>query len=89
MSHTCKGWMKISGLLEMELQAAINPLIWVLRENPMEKQNQLLNTNPALQPDTHHVLLNYDISWMSSISSLIIEISSSSTYAGRERERER
>lgn len=47
---------------------------------------QLLNTNPALQPDTHHVLLNYDISWMSSISSLIIEISSSSTYAGRERE---
>lgn len=22
-------------------------------ENPMEKQNQLLNTNPALQPDTH------------------------------------
>lgn len=90
MSHTCKGWMKISGLLELELQAAISLLIWVLRENPMEKQNQLLNTNPALQPDTHHVLLNYDISWMSSISSLIIEISSSSTYAGeRERDKKR
>lgn len=39
MSHTCKGWMKISGLLELELEAAISRLIWVLRENPMEKQN--------------------------------------------------
>lgn len=66
--------MKVSGLLELE------------RESYGEAEPALKHWPSSPAWYTRRVLLNYDISWLSSISSLIIEISSSSTYGGRKRE---